>query len=265
MAEPFVCIKVAVHDRRPLRMEAAILRQLRNPHFPNLILDGSPDGYLIEELILGERMSDRPSASLLHDLPRIAADLALILKSLSTLRPAAMHRDIKPNNLFLTGNGLVLLDFGSAEWEGKRTGWQVDPGHPKLGTGKYPYQPIEQLTGDPAQDRRVDVFAGAAVIFEILTGQPPYPNQKPDLQQALDRVAEREAALNTLLSPFSADVRTALLEGLRVDFRRRARFFDAIAAAIEDSLDFYGAAGNHHTPVSTTLETCGRRGPNGYQ
>lgn len=249
LAEPLVCIKVAVADQRPLRMEAAILYQLRNPHFPDLVLDGSPDGYLIEELICGERMSDMPRASLLQELPRICADLASILAALAALRPAAIHRDIKPSNLCWTGDGLVLLDFGSAEWEGKRIGWQIDPGHPKLGTGKYPYQPIEQLSGDPAQNRRVDVFAAAAIVFEILTDEVPYPNREPDPQWAYDSMVEREAALNTLLDHFPAEFRTALLEGLRVDFCRRAQSFEAIAAAVGGSLDFYVPATNHRAGI----------------
>lgn len=247
LSEPIVCIKVAVTDQRPVRMEAAILNHLCNPHFPDLVLNGSPDGYLIEELICGERMSDMPRSSLLKELPRICSDLASILAALSDLRPAAIHRDIKPRNLCWTGDGLVLLDFGSAEWEGKRIGWQIDPEHPKLGTGKYTYQPFEQLYGDPAQDRRVDVFAAAAIVFEILTDEVPYPNREPDPQWAYDGMMEREAALDTLLDPLPAKFRTALLEGLRVDFRRRARSFQAIAAAVGGSLDIYSSATNYRT------------------
>jgi uncharacterized protein len=238
LVEPLVCIKIAFTDERPLRMEAAILHQLRNPHFPVLVLDRSPDGYIIEEFIYGERMSDMNRDSLLRVLPGICADLASILAALAALRPAVIHRDIKPSNLCWTGDGLVLLDFGSAEWEGRRVGWQIESRQLKLGTGKYPYQPIEQLSGDPAQNRRVDVFAAASIVFEILTNKVPYINRQPDPQRAYDLMEEREAALQSLLEPFPPEVRTSLLEGLRVDFRRRAQSFEAIASAIGAPLRF---------------------------
>src|SRR5262249_29697959 len=86
-----------------------------------------------------------------------------------------LHRDLKPANVLLTDDGRpLLLDFNLAEDVKLRRGASAA----SLG-GPLPYMAPEQLeafAGAPRQlDGRTDIFALGAVLFELLTGQPPCP------------------------------------------------------------------------------------------
>src|SRR3984957_4604774 len=89
-----------------------------------------------------------------------------------------VHRDLKPSNLFLTkradGSDLVkILDFGISKW---RAGATAIPEMPQTGLvlGSPKYMAPEQLFGSADVDARADVWSIAAILYEMLTGRPPY-------------------------------------------------------------------------------------------
>jgi serine/threonine protein kinase len=85
-----------------------------------------------------------------------------------------IHRDLKPSNVFLTDQGLKLLDFGLARQPQRTESVTVSaltvPGAVK---GTLRYMAPEQITGDPV-DVRTDVFSLGVVLFEMLTGRLPF-------------------------------------------------------------------------------------------
>ncbi|MBI5481808.1 MAG: serine/threonine protein kinase, partial [Deltaproteobacteria bacterium] len=102
-----------------------------------------------------------------------------------------VHRDVSPQNLFVTVDGVVkVIDFGIAKARTRST-------HTRTGTlkGKYVYMSPEQLNNRPI-DRRVDVFALGAVLFEMLTGQQVFARETEFLmfrainQEARPRVSD---------------------------------------------------------------------------
>src|SRR5690606_32714979 len=87
-----------------------------------------------------------------------------------------IHRDIKPANILLHEGHALVADFGIAralDAEGEaitRTG---------LAIGTPQYMSPEQSTGDKSVDARTDIYALGAVLYEMLSGEPPFTGRSP--------------------------------------------------------------------------------------
>ena len=91
-----------------------------------------------------------------------------------------MHRDIKPENIMLRADGLVkVLDFGVAkvtkpeEIDGKAITWEQIFSRPGVIMGTAAYMSPEQARGKRL-DARTDIFSAGVVLYELLTGRPPF-------------------------------------------------------------------------------------------
>ena len=128
------------------------------------------------ELLEGESMSARLGRG---PLP-LAEALQIALSVLSALaalhRSSIVHRDLKPSNVFLSTQGVKLLDFGLAKpiarhSDDGRTQTELTTHGVIAGTPRY--SSPEQVTGKPV-DARSDLFAAAAILFEALAGKPAF-------------------------------------------------------------------------------------------
>src|SRR2546427_574195 len=139
--------------------------------------DGAP--YIVSELLEGETLRERMAGTVLPQ--RKAIDYALqIVKGLAAAHDKGIvHRDIKPDNVFVTNDGRAkILDFGLAKLTGVSDGIQpqsevptrrvdTDPG---TVMGTMGYMSPEQLKGHPA-DHRSDFFSFGAILYEMLSGR----------------------------------------------------------------------------------------------
>ncbi|MGH7649350.1 MAG: serine/threonine-protein kinase, partial [Gemmatimonadaceae bacterium] len=92
-----------------------------------------------------------------------------------------VHRDIKPDNVLLSGGAAVVTDFGIAKaLSAARTGPESAT-LTQLGTaiGTPAYISPEQAAGDPTVDHRADIYSYGCMAYELLTGQPPFANRTP--------------------------------------------------------------------------------------
>jgi serine/threonine protein kinase len=187
------------------RSEAEALARLKDPHVVNVyqVVEHEGKPFLALEYVCGESLEDRLKAGPLP--PRLAAQLVEVLAlTMHTVHESGMvHRDLKPGNVLLEGEpGLPLerlqpkvTDFGLVKY--------LDAGAGRTQTGVIvgtpSYMAPEQARGENhAVNRRTDVYALGAILYECLTGRPPFKAATllETLQQVRDDLPASPRALN---------------------------------------------------------------------
>jgi serine/threonine protein kinase len=141
-----------------------------------------------------------------------------------------IHRDLKPDNVFVCeGDAVKLFDFGlAADAEDPRARRLTDHG---LAVGTLRYMAPEQLRGRET-DERTDVYALGVVLYEMLTGEHPWPSTNP-----LDflRRVESEPA-RSLLEPMAVAIPLSLaqlvMRMIEADPERRPPTARAVLSAL---------------------------------
>jgi eukaryotic-like serine/threonine-protein kinase len=161
--------------RQRFEREARAIAALNHPHICILHDIGDHAGveYLVMELLDGESLADRLARGRLP-FEEARRHATAILETLAVVHERGLvHRDLKPANIFLTRHGVKLLDFGLAR--DVRPASVDDTGVTQAGIvmGTPRYMAPEQLRGG-ITDPRTDLFAAAAVIYEMVAGRPPF-------------------------------------------------------------------------------------------
>jgi serine/threonine protein kinase len=174
-----VAIKISAEQfSKRFEQEARAISALNHPHICTLY-DVGPN-YMVTELVEGETLRDW-----LARKPAVERSLEITKQVLEALRAAhragIVHRDLKPQNIMVRFDGYVkVLDFGLAKrmpaapavpTESTATIGASIPGR-ILGT--VPYMSPEQILGHKV-DQRSDLFALGIILYEMLTGQHPWP------------------------------------------------------------------------------------------
>ena len=157
-----------------LQREAEAMTRVAHPAIVKTIAVGTAGSvrYVAMELLKGCTLADRLAGSKLplHDTMTLVAHIAGALAALHA--EGLVHRDVKPSNIFLVDGETAsahLLDFGLIKG--------IDgPKVTKTGVvvGTPGYMAPEQVRGERVVGSRADVFALGCVIFECVTGEPPF-------------------------------------------------------------------------------------------
>lgn len=173
--------------RLRLKREAKVLASLNHPNISGIYdqIDETEDAtYLVLEYVPGQTLADRIGAGRLElkESLSIAHQVAVALAAAH--EHGVIHRDLKPDNIKITPQGMVkVLDFGLAKAmeEVETCARQSTITQPGRIMGTPAYMSPEQAAGDPV-DERTDIWSLGVVIYEMLTGEPPF---KGATQQAL--------------------------------------------------------------------------------
>ncbi len=174
----------SVGSARFLR-EIEIAAQLQHPHILPLLDSGESDGLLFYVMPFVEGQSLRQRLEHEHELP-IGEAVRLLTELVDALAYAhsrgVVHRDIKPDNIMLSGRHALITDFGVARALREATGQNAIT---TLGValGTPAYMAPEQATADPNVDHRADIYAAGIVAYELLAGRTPFQGYTP--QQVL--------------------------------------------------------------------------------
>jgi TolB-like protein/Tfp pilus assembly protein PilF/Flp pilus assembly protein TadD len=199
--------------------EIQLLARLQHPLIVPLFTAGDVDGvpYYTMPFVEGESLRQRlatVSRLTSADAIRIAADVSEALTYAH--ERGVVHRDIKPDNILLSGDHALVADFGIAKAILEST---TQPGQSLTATGVVVGTPAyispEQATGD-AVDGRCDVYSLGAVLYEMLAGRPPFagPSAAATIAQ---RFTSAPAALNTHGVSVSSSVQRTIERALSID------------------------------------------------
>jgi len=177
--------KVAVKVLRPelaaalggdrFMREIEIAARLQHPHILPLLDSGASGEFLyyVMPFVEGESLRDRLVRGELPvpDAIRIMAEVADALANAHG--HGVVHRDIKPDNILLSGRHALVADFGVAKAVSEATGGSpMTTAGVALGTPAY--MAPEQAMADPHLDHRVDIYALGVVGYEMLAGHPVF-------------------------------------------------------------------------------------------
>ena len=184
----YVALKVVAEPRgtQTLRFqqEAMVLAEIAHPAIVRYLAHGStPRGeqYMVMEWLEGETLDDRVARGPLRITETLQIGRRVAEALAAAHKHGIVHRDIKPANVFLPGRDpsqAKVLDFGIARrLFDPLQNLRITSASAALGTPLY--MAPEQARGASDIDGRADIFALGCVLFECLSGQPPFAGDSP--------------------------------------------------------------------------------------
>jgi WD40 repeat protein/tRNA A-37 threonylcarbamoyl transferase component Bud32 len=222
-------------EHRRFQAEAEAIARLQHPHIVQVFEVGAHEGcpYLALEFCSGGSLSEK-----LDGTPWRAERSAQLMRILADAMHAAhhaqiVHRDLKPGNVLLTADGRPkITDFGLAKKLDEQSRTQTGA---ILGTPSY--MAPEQAAGKGREvGPAADVYALGAILYELLTGRPPF-RAATTLDTVLQMMSEEPVPPSRLEPKVPRDLETICLKCLQKEPARRY----ASAQALADDLDRFTA------------------------
>ena len=216
------------------KREARSVAQLQHPNIVTVIDRGEEAGrqYIVFEFIDGENLKElvvRKGRLGVRDSLEIALEVA---RGLAFAHDHGLvHRDVKPQNVLLNGDGRAkVTDFGIAR------SLDVDRGVTQTGTilGTSNYIAPEQASGQPV-DAHTDVYSLGIVLYEMLTGELPFPGES-FVAVAMKHIQEPSPNVLDVRGDVPLRVAEMIDRALEKDPEHRFPTMDAFAAEIEAAL-----------------------------
>lgn len=189
--------------------------------------------YIVMELVSGQTLKDIIAAGpvTIDDAIRYTDGILEALEY--SHRAGVVHRDIKPGNVMVTSAGQVkVMDFGIARAVSDSSSTVAET-TAILGTAAY-FSP-EQAKGEPV-DSRADVYSAGVVLYELLTGRPPFRGESP-VAVAYQHVSETPLAPSELVETVPRSLDAVALRALAKDPFQRYQDAASFRAALDATRD----------------------------
>jgi len=250
---------------RRFEQEAQAAGALNHPNILVIFHIGTHEGapYIVSELLEGETLRECMAGTALPQRKAIDYGLQIARGLAAAHEKGIVHRDIKPDNVFVTNDGRIkILDFGLAKLTGASdtTKSQTEVPTRKVNTdpgtvmGTMGYMSPEQLKGQPA-DNRSDIFSFGAILYEMLSGKRAFRG---------DSMAETMSAILREDPPDLSETNKTISPALErlvrhcLEKNPAERFHSArdLAFAIDSLSGSASISGRTETmPAITTIET----------
>lgn len=241
LMRPSISERSDSHDR--FIREARLATRIQHPNVATLFdFSTLPDGshYMVWEHIEGVNLGDLLRARGFLS-PRYASELAvMVLHGLEAIhRSGVVHRDVSPENVMITRNDegaeiVKIIDLGIAKQSNDEQEDQTKTG---MFVGKWKYCSPEQLgllKADERIDARADLYSFGVVLYEMLTGKPPFVADSPHRYFVLHS-SETPASLRVAnpRSEVPEELESLVFRALEKDREKRFASARAFATALE--------------------------------
>jgi DNA-binding SARP family transcriptional activator/Tol biopolymer transport system component len=235
--------------------EISITARLNHPNIVALLDSGEIDGapFYTMPYVGGETLRARlrrEGALRIADALRITCDIADALSHAHAHN--VVHRDVKPENILLDNDRTLVTDFGIARAIAEATSQRLtDPG---LAMGTAAYMSPEQADGAREVDARTDVYSLACVLYEMLTGDPPFTGSSKHAILAR-KLAEPAPPLRNVRESVSPGLEQAILKALARTPGDRFGSVKEFSDSLQSSVSEPGAVRDHTAAAPAARET----------
>jgi serine/threonine-protein kinase len=164
------------------KREIQFAATLQHPHMVPVLTAGVADGlpYYVMPFIEGESLGTKLARETELSVPETVRILADVLSAIAYAHEhGVVHRDIKPDNILITGGHGIVADFGVAKALSASTGPGTGLTSVGLAIGTPAYMSPEQAAGDPYIDHRSDIYSVGALAYQMLTGYQVFTARSP--------------------------------------------------------------------------------------
>jgi tetratricopeptide (TPR) repeat protein len=227
------------------KREIQVAARLQHAHIVPVLAAGETNGlpYYTMPFVEGESLRARLVREGALPIGEVVSTLRDVSRALAYAHDrGVVHRDIKPDNVMLSGGSAVVTDFGIAKAiSASRTDGETAT-LTQVGTsiGTPSYMAPEQVAGDPATDHRADLYAFGCMAYELLTGRPPFVEKSP--QQVLAAHLARRPDPITALRPDTPPALAAIIDRC---LEKDAMLRPDTALEITRALDIATSGGGH--------------------
>lgn len=243
--------------------EIQVAANLQHPHIVPVLTAGELGGvpFYTMPFIDGQSLRARLAAGPLP-IDECVSYLRDVARALAYAHEhKVVHRDIKPDNVLITGSSATVTDFGIAKAITAARGTGTLGGDPGaltqmgMSIGTPTYMAPEQAAADPSTDHRADIYSFGCMAYEMLTGRPPFAESSPQKLLAA-HMGIRPQPVSELRPETPAPLADIVMQCLEKDPDARpqsaadiARVLDAVSTGATTSLSRVSRPGSFRRGV----------------